>query len=97
VRGEVTANTCFGTGAKLGEVVTTFFERIDQRAEEVKRRCRTAPRELAFPELPTRSPHQLLAIQQMSISPDDHFSWRVLAVWRGITSACPPRSWACIP
>jgi transposase len=41
VREEVTANTCFGTKAKVREVVGVFFRSIAQRTAEVKRRCRT--------------------------------------------------------
>jgi predicted nucleotide-binding protein (sugar kinase/HSP70/actin superfamily) len=41
VRAEVTANTCFGSKAKVREAVGQFFRSITDRAEEVKRRCRT--------------------------------------------------------
>lgn len=41
VRAEVTANTCFGTAAKVREQVDAFFDRLADRAGEVKRRCRT--------------------------------------------------------
>jgi transposase len=41
VREEVTANTCFGTAAKVREQVDPFFVRLATRREEVKRRCRT--------------------------------------------------------
>jgi transposase len=65
VRDEVTANTCFGTAARVGEAVTAFFAGIDERAEEVKRRCRTALQELAFADGSNRSAHQLLAAREM--------------------------------
>jgi transposase len=42
VREEVTANTCFGTAAKVREAVGAFFAGLVERADEVKRRCRTA-------------------------------------------------------
>jgi transposase len=42
VREEVTANTCFGTAAKVREQVDPFFAGLAARTEEVKRRCRTA-------------------------------------------------------
>jgi transposase len=42
VREEVTANTCFGTAAQVREHVGRFFRDLPGRAEEVKRRCRTA-------------------------------------------------------
>ena len=41
VREEVTANTCFGTAAKVREHVDPFFAG-SRRADEVKRRCRRA-------------------------------------------------------
>jgi transposase len=41
-RQEATANTCFGTTAKVRQAVDQFFEGLAQRPEEVKRRCRTA-------------------------------------------------------
>jgi transposase len=51
VREEVTANTCFGKAERVAEAVGAFFDAIDDRAEEVKRRCRTVLQALAFPEL----------------------------------------------
>jgi hypothetical protein len=41
IRAEVTANTCFGTKAKVRKKVGEFFHRLADRTEEVKRRCRT--------------------------------------------------------
>jgi transposase len=41
VREEVTANTCFGTAAQVREHVGRFFRDLPDRADEVKRRCRT--------------------------------------------------------
>jgi transposase len=41
VRAEVTANTCFGTKAKVREHVGAFFRGLADRTDEVKRRCRT--------------------------------------------------------
>ena len=40
VREEVTANTCFGTKAKVRQHVGQSFRDIVQRTDEVKRRCR---------------------------------------------------------
>jgi len=40
IREEVTANTCFGTKAKVQQHVGQFFRDIAQRTDEVKRRCR---------------------------------------------------------
>jgi transposase len=41
VRAAVTANTCFGTKAKVREKVGEFFRGLTDRTDEVKRRCRT--------------------------------------------------------
>lgn len=41
VREEVTANTCFGTAAKVREKLDAFFARLAQRTAEVQQRCRT--------------------------------------------------------
>ena len=41
VRDEVTANTCFGTAAKVREHVDAFFAGLAHRTEAVKRRCRS--------------------------------------------------------
>jgi transposase len=41
VREEVTANTCFGTAARVREHVDAFFAGLGTRKEEVKGRCRT--------------------------------------------------------
>jgi hypothetical protein len=41
VRAEVTANTCFGTKAKVREKVGEFFRGLINRTDEVKHRCRT--------------------------------------------------------
>ena len=42
VRDEVTANTCFGTAAKVRAHVDPFFAGLAARAEAVRQRCRTA-------------------------------------------------------
>lgn len=41
VREDVTANTCFGTAAKVRSAVDPFFAGLAVRKDEVKRRCRT--------------------------------------------------------
>jgi transposase len=41
VRAEVTANTCFGTAAKVRAAVDPFFAGLAARTDEVTRRCRT--------------------------------------------------------
>jgi transposase len=40
-REEVTANTCFGTAAKVREKLDAFFAGLAKRTAEVQRRCRT--------------------------------------------------------
>lgn len=40
IREDVTANTCFGTAAKVRAKVDTFFTELAERATEVRRRCR---------------------------------------------------------
>ena len=40
IREEVTANTCFGTAAKVREKVDAFFASLAERTAEVKQRCR---------------------------------------------------------
>lgn len=40
VRQEVTADTCFGTAAKVREKVDAFFVGLAERTDEVKQRCR---------------------------------------------------------
>jgi transposase len=41
VREEVTANTCFGTAARVREHVDAFFRDLGSRTAEVRQRCRT--------------------------------------------------------
>ncbi len=47
IREEVTANTCFGTKAKVQQHVGQFFRDIASRTDEVKRRCRRTLQEQA--------------------------------------------------
>ena len=42
IREEVTANTCFGTKAKVQAAVDRFFQEVSTRTAEVKQRCRSA-------------------------------------------------------
>ncbi len=53
IREEVTANTCFGTKAKVQQHVGQFFRDINQRTDEVKRRCRRTLQEQADALAPT--------------------------------------------
>ncbi len=41
VRAEVTANTCFGTKARVREKVGAFFQGLSDRTDEVQHRCQT--------------------------------------------------------
>jgi transposase len=41
IREEVTANTCFGTAAKVREKVDAFFAGLVERTTEVQQRCQT--------------------------------------------------------
>ena len=41
-REEVTANACLGTKAAVQATVGAFFGGLTERADEVRRRCRTA-------------------------------------------------------
>jgi len=47
IREEVTANTCFGTTAKVRHHVGQFFRDIAHRTDDVKRRCRRSLQEQA--------------------------------------------------
>lgn len=58
VREEVTANTCFGTAAKVREKVDAFFVGLTKRAAEVVQRCRR--------QLQALADHLLLAATQTS-------------------------------
>jgi len=42
IRDELTANTCFGTKAKVQAAVDRFFQEVASRTAEVKHRCRSA-------------------------------------------------------
>jgi putative transposase len=46
-REEVTANTCFGTAARVRAHLDPFFAGLAARADEVKRRCRTVLQAMA--------------------------------------------------
>ena len=46
-REEATANTCFGTAAKVRETLDVFFAGLGERMAEVRQRCRTTLQALA--------------------------------------------------
>jgi transposase len=54
-REEVTANTCFGTAAKVQEKLDAFFAGLAERAAEVQRRCRVTLQALADALIATAS------------------------------------------
>jgi transposase len=56
-REEVTANTCFGTTAKVAAAVWQFFLGLNERLGEVKQRCRSELQPATFPET-TRHPER---------------------------------------
>jgi transposase len=50
LRDEVTANTCFGTAAKVAAAVWDFLLGLNDRLDEVKHRCRSELQTAALPE-----------------------------------------------
>jgi hypothetical protein len=50
LRAEVTANTCFGRAATVAAAVRQFSAVLDERADEVKRRCHSELQTAAVPE-----------------------------------------------
>jgi len=49
LRDEVTANTCFGTAAKVAAAVWDFLLGLNDRLDEVQQRCRSELQTAAFP------------------------------------------------
>jgi len=68
VREEVTANTCFGTAAKVRENIDAFLAGLAHRTAEVKQRCRTILQARAEAllastnQLATHIPHVVLTL-----------------------------------
>jgi transposase len=50
LREDVTANTCFGTGANVAAAIWPFLLGLNDRLDEVKQRCRSELQTAAFPE-----------------------------------------------
>lgn len=50
IRDEVTANTCFGTGARVAAAVWDFLLGLNDRPADVKQRCRNELQTAAFPD-----------------------------------------------
>lgn len=72
LRDEVTANTCFGTAAKVAEAVWDFLLGLNDRADEVKQRCRSELQTAAFPETsrhPARRTRRLEQRRERTLPP----------------------------
>jgi transposase len=61
-REEATANTCFGTAAKVRERLDAFFAALVERTAEVRQRCRTL--------LQSKADALMVTINQLSMQPD---------------------------
>jgi transposase len=71
-RDEVTANTCFGTAAKVAAALWPFFLGLNDRLDEVKQRCRSELQTAAFPETarhPDRRATRLEQRRQRTVQP----------------------------
>jgi len=66
IREDVTANTCFGTAAKVREHVDAFFDGLAERAAEVRQRCR---RELQAQADALVEATKQLAVQTQHVDP----------------------------
>jgi transposase len=62
IREEVTANTCFGTAAKVREKLDAFFAGLAERTAEVRQRCRTI--------LQSKADALLTTVYPLSMQPD---------------------------
>ena len=63
IREDVTANTCFGTAAKVREHVDAFFAGLAERTDEVKQRCRR--------ELQAQADALVEAAKQLAVQPQN--------------------------
>ncbi len=71
IREEITANTCFGTAAKVREKVDAFFLGLAARAKEVMQRCHR--------ELQALADQLLLAATQAAVEMN-HIDYTLLSV-----------------
>ena len=69
-RAEVTANTCFGTTAKVREKLDGFFAALTERAPQVQQRCRTVLQAQA----------DLLATASQRLGPSKHVDFTLVSV-----------------
>jgi hypothetical protein len=72
IREEVTANTCFGTAAKVQEKMDSFFAGLAERTAEVQRRCRTILQAQA---------DALMATANQSFGQPNHVEFTFGSVW----------------
>jgi transposase len=64
IREDVTANTCFGTGAKVAAAVWEFLLGLNTRLDEVKQRCQNELQTAAFPERARYPERRLRRLEQ---------------------------------
>ncbi len=64
LRDEVTANTCFGTGANVAAAIWPFLLGLNDRLEEVRQRCRSDLQTAAFPETSRRPERRTWRLEQ---------------------------------
>jgi hypothetical protein len=60
----VTANTCFGTAANVAAAVWAFLLGLNERLDEVKRRCRSELQTATFPETARHPERRLRRLAQ---------------------------------
>jgi len=64
IREDGTANTCFGTGAKVAAAVWEFLLGLNTRLDEVKQRCQNELQTAAFPERARYPERRLRRLEQ---------------------------------
>jgi transposase len=64
LRDEVTANTCFGTGAHIAAAVWEFLLSLNTRLDEVQQRCQNELQTAAFPERSHHPARRLRRLEQ---------------------------------
>jgi transposase len=72
LRDEVTANTCFGTAAKVAAAVWQFLLGLNERNAEVQQRCRNELQTAAFPDTarqPARRTARLAQRRERTLQP----------------------------
>ena len=64
LRDEVTANTCFGTAAKVAAAVWDFLLGLNDRQAEVQQRCQNELQTAAFPERSRQAERRVRRLEQ---------------------------------